>query len=258
MNQGPRELMHTVFKRAKFFESLIDDPAEKRDLVDRLDVSRSTVNRAIGELEHGGLVEYDDGYRLTACGHLLFEQYSEYETNAAAVADANGLLRFLPPMAPISVDFLRDADIVTGEAPTPHRPASVLTDVISGADRIRGISRTHAAAKTDDVLYDVIMNGGTVEMVFREEVYEHVQSVYDWVPDHVASGAYRPYVTDDLPYGLAIADHGGDTTACLIVYNDAAIAGVIVNETGPAVDWANDVFDAHRQNARRISAPETE
>ncbi|NHN46442.1 GntR family transcriptional regulator [Halostella sp. JP-L12] len=253
MSQDPRHLMDTVFKRVEFLESLKDDPAEKRDLVDRIGVSRSTVNRAIRDLEQCGLVGYrDGGYQLTVSGHLLYDQYSRYQTAVRAIVDANSLLQFIPAAAPLSVDFLRGADVVTAENPASHIPATTLTDAIRGADRIRGISRTHAAAKTDDALHNVITNGGTVEIVFREEVYEHILSAYDWVADRVESGDYRPYVTDDLPYGLAIADHGDETVACLIVYDDTSVMGVIVNDTDAAIEWATATVEAFREKARRV------
>jgi predicted transcriptional regulator len=280
MDQGLRQLLEAVFKRIEFLGAL----AQKRELVDLLNVSRSTVNRAIQDLEAFGLVTYENAaYRLTVPGRLLHEQYAQYEASVRMIAAATDLLQLLPASAPISVDFLRGADVFVAEDPAPHVPASVLTDVIRDADRLRGISRTHAAPSVDDALQGVVAAGGTIEIVFREGVYEHVRSTYDWVADRVAAGDYRPYVIDDLPYGLAIADHADEhsspsshsttshentdehsspnshsttsretadeTYTCLIVYDNTTIAGVLVNDTDAAVSWATDIFESYRRQA---------
>ena len=273
---SPGDLMEVVSKRADFVDALADRPAEKRDLVDRVGVSRSTVNRAIWDLEEAGLVEDADGeYRLTVSGRLLHEQYDRYEAEATAIAAANGLLQYLPQSTLINVDFLRGADVFTVADPAPHVPATVLTEVIGDAESVRGVSRSHAAPTVDEALRDVVARGGTIEVVFRDGVFDQIRSMYDWVTDRVASGDYRPHVVDDLPYGLVIAEQAAkqpaasepssaDTPAdrtvyCLVVHDEReSLAGIIVNDTDVAVEWATDVFERYRSEAASVTARDEE
>lgn len=260
MSEGPRELMETVFKRIDFLDALNGNPSEKRALVDQLDVSRSTVNRGIWDLEQFGLVEYaDNTYRLTVSGRLLHEQYTEYENNTRTVAAATDLLHYLPADAPLSMNFLRGADIFVSEDPVPHVPTTVLTEIIDQAHSLRGFSRTHAAPKTVDALKQLLDDNGLAEIVFREEVYDHVRSTYDWFSEEIAAGTLRPYLVDDLPYGLVIADQGNATYGCLVVYDEeSGLAGVLVNGRDAAVTWVTNLFESYRDQARSVSELEAE
>jgi predicted transcriptional regulator len=255
MSQDTRDLLETVFKRVEFLEALDETPMAKRDLVDRLDVSRSTVNRGIWDLEQYGLVKYDDGgYRLTVCGRLLHDQYRRYEAGAEAVGASADLLELLPPSAPVDVSFLRHVDIYIAEDPAPHVPVTVLSKIIREATQLQGLSRSHAAPKTVDALRELVAGRGGAEIVFREAVYDHVDGAYDWIRDRVANGDLRAYLVDDLPYGLVIADQGDRTYGCLVVYDgNSSIAGVLVNDTEAAAEWATDVFASYRERAEPVA-----
>ncbi|NHN46441.1 hypothetical protein G9464_02340 [Halostella sp. JP-L12] len=246
--------METVFKRVKFLKALDGNPSNKRDLVDLVNVSRSTVNRAIWDLEQLGLIEYDDeGYRVTVSGRLLYEQYVRYRDGVVAVMAAADLLALLPGDGPISLDLVRDADIFVAEDPAPHVPVTILSNIIRESERLRGISRAHAAPKTADALHDAISGGATAEIVFREEVYDHVREAYDWLTELLDVGNLRPYLIDDVPYGLIIAEHVDRTYSCLVVYDEnSGIGGVLVNEREAAVDWAMNVYDSYRQQAQPV------
>jgi predicted transcriptional regulator len=247
-------MMETVFKRVEFLEALARDPSAKRELVDRINVSRSTVNRGVQDLEQFGLVEYaDGGYRLTVSGRLMYEQYTRYRDSAVSVAATADLLELLPKDAPISVDLLRDADVFVAEDPAPHVPVTVLSKIVRECDYLRGFSRSHAAPKTADALRDAIEGGAVAEIVFREDVYEHVREAYAWFGDRIVDGDLRPYLIDDVPYGLVIAEHADRVYSCLVVYDEnSGIGGVLVNETQAAFNWATDTFESYRDRARIV------
>lgn len=78
------ETIDVIVQRAQFLERLLDDPAEKRTLVEQLEVSRSTVDRALRDLEVEGLVTYaDEGYALTAVGEILATRYFAFRDATA-------------------------------------------------------------------------------------------------------------------------------------------------------------------------------
>ena len=259
MNQGLHELLETVFKRAEFLEALDETPAAKRELVDRLDVSRSTVNRGIWDLEQSGLVGYEDGdYRLTVAGRILYERHRRYEASVDAVIGSVGLLELLPLSAPLGIEFLEDADVYVAADPAPSVPVMVLSRIISGSAGVRVLSRSHAAPKTMDALREAIDGRGAAEIVFRDGVYDHVEDAYNWFADRVTGGDVRAYRTDDLPYGRIVADHGEQTYGSLVVYDGNSIAGVMVNDTDAAVEWATDVFERYRAAAEPVAKREQE
>jgi len=95
----------------------------KHELVDELDHSRSTVNRAIDELEAAGLVAGEtDGYRTTLTGRLLAQSYRRFLTVAADVDAASETLAPLGPDIALSPAALRDADTYRAAAPIRTAP----------------------------------------------------------------------------------------------------------------------------------------
>src|SRR6056297_1076164 len=95
----------------------------KREIVDELGYSRSTVNRAITQLADAGLV--DDaprGCQTTFVGSLLATQYRAYRETVGDVIQAREVLTALPTDADLPAAVLADADVVTPEGPHPYDP----------------------------------------------------------------------------------------------------------------------------------------
>lgn len=98
------------------FEELLDEPLYKRDLVAAVDRSRSTVDRAVRELEDAGLVaRVDGGYVATVAGRLAAEEYRAATDSLAAVEGAMAALAPLPHDVSVSSALLSGATITTSQ-----------------------------------------------------------------------------------------------------------------------------------------------
>jgi len=97
------KIIGVLSHRTEFIECLLDEPKNKQEFVEELDVSRSTANRAIRELEAVGFIEYQDiGYRLTLCGGLAVQEYQAFEdsietcitqtSNMTTISEAVGII----------------------------------------------------------------------------------------------------------------------------------------------------------------------
>jgi len=108
----------------------------KHELVDELDHSRSTVNRAIDELEAAGLVAGEtDGYRTTLTGRLLAQSYRRFLTVAADVdAASETLARSVPTSHSRRPRCGRRH--LPRRGPDPYRPLERLDAVLADADSI--------------------------------------------------------------------------------------------------------------------------
>ncbi|MFB6197327.1 MAG: hypothetical protein ABEI52_03520, partial [Halobacteriaceae archaeon] len=112
----------------------------KRDLLEELDVSRSTIDRAIDELSSDHLVRRtDDGFVATEAGRLALDRYDEYVEESASIHEASDLLANLSPRSEISVQPLVEANIHRAEDPAPYRPLEHLHDAIDSATRYRAL-----------------------------------------------------------------------------------------------------------------------
>ncbi|MFC4359790.1 helix-turn-helix transcriptional regulator [Halobium salinum] len=121
LQEREREIVATVFDRSELIDRLLDGPKEKRELVEELPVSRSTVNRAIRELETLELVErVDEGYRVT-------DLCRSTTTRLSALVDSVGyemrLQKFRKWVPDGTLEFdLADADDATVLLPEPGNP----------------------------------------------------------------------------------------------------------------------------------------
>lgn len=257
MEQECRDVLSTALKRVEFLAALSTRPAEKRELVDRLDVSRSTINRGLWDLEKLGLVRYeDDGYELTASGRILYEQYCDLADSTVTLLNANGLLSVLPPDAPIGVDFLADAEVLTATETSPSFPILRIVDLVRGAKGLKMVVRTHTSPKLAQTVHETVREAdGTAEFLLPRDQYESVRSTYPWVGDMMAAGRLDVRLIEEPPYTLVVAERDGDDCAAIVVYEEDRIEGVIVNDDPDAVEWATETHARFRERSKPTPEP---
>jgi len=227
-----------------------DGPLGKRVLVERLDVSRSTVNRGIRRLRDLGLVhETPAGFATTRSGALACTEYLSFTEGLEAVLTAQDLVDHLPKGAPLSVEFLVDAEAVRPTLAASVRPAERISDLVRGADRIRGLVRTIARERSNEVLGEAVERGLEMEVVYPAEVFEYVYGNLAWVREHLG-GRYTAYV-NEVPYGLFLVDRPDEgRVASLHVFDDEGqLRGVFVADSDRAVAWAEGVYEQYRRDA---------
>lgn len=261
-SDGPTvaDLVDTLSVRADLLGELYaaEGPLTKRTLVDRLDVSRSTVNRGVRRLRTLGIVTVgSEGVSTTASGELVCREYLSFAERLGAVLAAQDPIDHLPPDAPLSVEFLRNAEVVTATDGPPHAPGSRVNELVESADRVTGLARANATPQAGETIRRRLDAGATVDMVFDREMFDRLVAGYDWAPDMLATDRFTARVHDDLPYGLFLVSDGEETVACLLVYDeDDLLTGVVVADDDPALAWARTVVEEFRREATRPSLPE--
>lgn len=242
-DSGPRDVIPTVVKRAALLDRLADGPASKRDLRDELDISRSTVYKAVRELEDEGLVtETDDGVGLTLVGRLLAEEYRAFEERVTAVHDRESLLAVLPADAPVTADLLTGADAVLAERHAPARPVTSLEELVRSADRVVGLAPVILPQYVDLFYEELVERGLTADLVLEDPVVEFLREDHgDRLAEALETGRLSVRQTDEtLPFGLIVAEDEG---LVLVVYDESGeLRGVLLNDTEAALDWGESVF----------------
>jgi predicted transcriptional regulator len=95
----PVEVLDVLLDRVEFIDCLREEPCEKRTLAENLGVSRSTVDRAVRELEQTGLAEpVEDGYQATSQGTFVMSELTDLVDTVedAVQADASVPENVLP------------------------------------------------------------------------------------------------------------------------------------------------------------------
>jgi predicted transcriptional regulator len=254
---GPgSDVVDVLTRRIEVLEFLSGSTAGKDRLVTELGVSRSTVNRALRELEGLGFLTRVDGeYTASTTGRLVARQYGEFVAGLEDSCDAQPVLAGVAPSAEMSPAMLRGASVYLAEPPTPFRPIQRITELATEADEFRGLSAAVAVPESIDRVADAVLRGDLrAEFVVSDQVAKHVRSNRGGVIEEAASGdRLSMYVTGDLPYGLGIA-YGEDGAHAFVVTcgEEGDLRGAIVNDSPGAVEWAEELYRCHRADATEL------
>ncbi len=232
-------------RRAELLRTLRDGPRAKQKLAATQSVSRSTVDRAVRTLEAHGFVARNDAVSLTLRGRLALDAYDEFVGLLDALDAAGELLDVLPADATIDAALLRGADVVQSNPIAPQRPYLAYQSVVEDATAIRGF----APAVLDENVpqfRDRIVNGAApVDLtVAPAALDELVSSHADAVEDALDTGRLTlREATTVLDYGLVLVEQSERTVACVLVFDDYGLAGVVENDERHAVEWADNVYE---------------
>ncbi|MFB6111097.1 MAG: helix-turn-helix transcriptional regulator [Halobacteriaceae archaeon] len=250
------ELVSLLARRIEVLEALLDQPRTRPELVETLDISRSTVDRAVRELEGMALVEYeDDLYRASLAGRLAHREYAELREELVVLEEATELLAVLPPDAPLDLTVLQGGNVVLAREPAPHVPGTQLANLLEGADEVRSLSMAYTTPETGEVLAEGVRSGGTeASLVFERGLYEYLldSDALD-IETLLADPDFEGAVTEGLPFGLVIARTDDTREVCIAVYDaDRALRGIIRNDTPAALEWAESIWTQYWETATLV------
>lgn len=275
---GTSRKLDVLARRVDLLERLCDGPAYKRDLVEELDHSRSTINRAVSELEDVNLVERgDDGFEATVAGRLALERYGEFQREIDDVVDAEPVLGPVPADSPIDVEAVAGSDATMSTEPAPYRPIERFHDRIADARRYRALLPALDDPRHVRLLYEhVLTNDRSAELVVSPELFDALRTEFPRRTAAMAdSGEFRVLVGEVPPFAVGLVDvgradaragpgadrarleddhagpgddHAGSVT--VVVFNErGGVHGVIENATADAVRWAEDLYATARADA---------
>lgn len=250
------DVLDTVTRRQKLFSSLADQPRSKRELVDHLDCSRSTIDRAVRELEWLEFVRREDGvYRLTAAGGLALSEHRRSVSRFESISTVSSMLRYVPRDAPMSTAMLDGATATEPPSHAPTEPLQQLAGFLDRADRVRGITGAERAPLLRKRLYDRTINGTLdAELLVTDDLAAFMKAEYpEQLYDLIVDGGMDFYVIETLPYELTIVELPTESRVLLFILDEMEIEAVIENDSQAAREWANDVYRRFRATATELS-----
>jgi len=244
-------------KRANVLAAVAAGTARKPALVDALDVSRSTVDRAVDDLTDAGLVADEGGEVVaTAAGTLALSARREYEALTDALGEAAPLLAATAEDAPLDRTLFAGADVAIADPQAPEAALTPAVEAVAEADRLEGFAPVVKSNYASLVYEGVRERDLTVELVVGRETLASAASVatpggHDDLAAVLAAGPVTLLGTDEaLPYALWIARvEDGDDTVGVTVHDGGAIVGVVANDDPAAVEWAEGVYAGYRDDA---------
>lgn len=245
MNDGAPEDLQVLASRVAFVERLTDQPLHKADLVERSDASRSTVNRAIKELEDRGFVErVTEGYVATQAGRLAAERYREFVASGRSILDARAVLAGIPHDVEVPTAIVTEG-IVESSDPG-YRLFELLAEELEAVDDYRIALPALPDSRPLRLVHDRVLDDGvSVTLQAPEDVLTEVAREFPHLWDELVSAdAFRARVGEAPPFGLFLsaADDGGSVT--VVTTDGEGFAGFVHASDPAATRWARERWAA--------------
>jgi predicted transcriptional regulator len=252
--------------RARLLDRLSEAPARKADLSrGETDPSRTTVHRAVKAFLDRGWIVRDPAtgqYATTADGRAVLEQYTALETAIEQALSRAAFLRCCPPeIENIPLDALAAARQVVNDVTAPDRTLAALEDAVdAGVTELRAF-QSHVSTRLAEIYDPVVRSDAPMEIITTDQILTQLPDDGRY-SEHVRWGLRAKNVTllvvpglDTLPIGLAI--HTDDMVVMMpatpgqVPDGDGSFqAGMIVGTEPALLDWANDLYERYRAEAR--------
>jgi predicted transcriptional regulator len=251
------QIRETVSNRADVLATLEANTSRKPMLVEELDVSRSTVDRAIGELIDAGLAENEEGvYRATRTGRQAIGVYREYADLTDDIATAEAITEALPPAAPFDVTLLEHADIRLAASHAPESALSGAVSMLKEVNTLRGFAPVIKSNYASLLYRELIGRGLDIELIIEDQSRESLATLADeWneLAELLAADEVTILKTDtNLPYALWIMSDRNREAAGVTVHESGSIVGTITNDSRDAVQWCRQQYESIRTDAEPL------
>ncbi|WP_440989017.1 helix-turn-helix transcriptional regulator [Haloarchaeobius baliensis] len=236
-------------------ESLRREPLDRREIEERLDVSRATSHRLTQWLDEQGLVEKAEGrFRLTGRGEAVADEVLRFEATVATVTRLGPLLDVIcEDHQEFVVEPFVDATVTVAEPTDPYQPIERFVALVDDSETFRGFNTSHMAPLVLGRFHERLFDGTDSEVIYLPGL---VEKLFETYPDRamaaIESGHLALRTRDDLPYGLALFDDrvgiGGydERTGQMQVFVDT--------DSPIAREWAERVYASVRADSDPIDA----
>ena len=253
------ERVRTVLEnRSVILRYLAESPATKPEIVEALETSRSTVDRAIRDLSEIDCVSEKSGtYKSTTAGRLVLSEYDRYQSTTQSIHESTTFLNYLPDDANIDPALLDDASITLSE---PHAPEQALvpsTELFQEATMMKGLAPVVLNAYPNLVGDQLATRDLSVEIVATDKVISTLPELANsQAEDLLAEESLTLYETEaDLPYALWLMRTPTCVHAGITAYDSSGVAGVLINDSDAAVQWTRSQYQQYREKAQLVSSP---
>jgi predicted transcriptional regulator len=255
MTEAGLSLLKLVGRRSELLATLVEEPREKRGLEESVSASRSTVDRALKELEEAGLVRWRDGrYHATLGGRLQLQLYREFVERSAAVVDARAFLEALPADAAIGPGLVEGCTVIESEDLGRYELAPTMADMLTGADRMHvALSENMSPESIRKLVRTVNDEGVTAETFLAPGLADVLERQFPDLLGGLAAGDCSVHEAPVEHFGLLLEPEGGQVAVGADA-PDGERLGLLVNDTGAAVDWAQEYVDDLRERGTEVTS----
>lgn len=244
------DLLGDIVRHRPVLEALRAEPLDRREIEERLDVSRATSHRFTQWLDEQDFVERVDGrIQLTGRGEAVADEVLRFEANVRTV---HRLAPLLDVICEDHQDFVIepfvDARVTLAKPDDPYQPVERFISLLGESETFRGFNTTHMAPFVLGGFHHQIFEETDTEIIYLPHIVEKLFETYpERAREAIECGHLALRTRDDLPYGLAIFDErvgiGGydEATGLMQVFVDT--------DASIACEWADRVYASVREDS---------
>lgn len=239
-------------KRYECLEAIGINSQSKRDLIDTLEIPRSTLDDIVRELEQKNLVKYQEGeWRTTVFGRCVLNIHDDYINDIGNMVSTQPVIQELPFNTPVDSCFLLDSEVFPASSSVPDEVVQVLLESIEPASRIQYFTPVVMAGYLEEFYKHAIKNSYQIEIIFTNDVLEKLYGLYSNRVNNIFPSEEIIIYQGEIPmeFSLWIAD---EQQTGIMVYTDYGIRGVVRNNTNDAIMWAVELFNRIKHNAEPV------
>jgi predicted transcriptional regulator len=241
-------------RRASALAVLRDGALDRRELQERLGVSRPTVHRFTRSFEDQGLIERSSGeLSLTPMGEVIAAAVTEFQRTVETAQRVEPVFEMVFDDDPAFVrEAFGDATVTTAEPGDPYNGVRRFMSLVESSERLRGVDPTAINPLHLDGLHARIVAGMETDAIFLPDVVESLlRSNPDRAREAFESGNLTLRVHDDLPFGITLCD---DRIGIGLYDDETGLLRTYIDTASPtAREWAEDVYADYRNEATLLS-----
>ncbi len=251
------DAVRLVTTRIEFLE-YARTASTKRTLVADLPYARSTVDRAVRELEQAGLIQRTaTGYATTDIGEWITTRYRVTREAIEDVLAVRDLLHYLPTDEVFPPALFAGINIERAERTVPYHLLEGLREHLVTADRVSAVFPTLPTPQFLSVCHHrVVQHGMTLELITTPTLADTLTDEFPrLLTEMVAAtaGSATTFTGTPPPFGLILSTTDAGLGGSILVYDDhQSVVGALHADSDAALAWIKDYYEHIHEQATEM------
>ncbi|QIB75542.1 GntR family transcriptional regulator [Halogeometricum borinquense] len=240
--------LQVILSRHRLLEQVDNGVKDKRDLYDQLTVSRSTIDRAIRELEAENILRRRGSHcEFTRFGKLAYKQFGGISQTYKTLSNASKLLSALPERSELGMSLLHGSEVTLANQRAPATPFKDISSVPDG-EPIQAMLPVLFPQQLQ-FLCQRVEKGNSIELIIHSDIIKIMEEKYESEYEKMDNHSVEINISSRLPqFGLIIV---GSQKFLLSVHREnGGLHGLIENSKTDAVKKARQLFNQHQAGSK--------
>lgn len=237
--------------RARILETLREEPLRPTELTDRVDATRTTVQRILaGYRERDWVVKRGRRYTITVTGRGVHRAYESLLADAERAGELGPFAAHVGPVADdLPWDALEGAEITVASDRDPFATVQRLAELISTADAERMRAVTPIVAEVfNEAAVEFIERGSHLELTIDDGVLEASRAGFPDALERARTNGDVDVLVHPEPigFGLMLCEE----RTCLGAYDaENNVRAVVESDSPELFEWATEAYERYRSRA---------